>query len=403
MKPYYKTLICIALSLMCVFTYIGYATLSDNLTVFGSAYVEAAQYDVYISDVSPSQSEGITVTNTAGTVLTAKVFGSGTSTFNITVKNISDTIYVFDRVIDGAEAQIEGAYSGADITYELSRLTRLDELAPDSTISFTLQIHVPEGITAEYYILKFNFVEKFAAPGEEYFPEEMPEEEISIVQRLSNILNNKYEIDLDMTSRDFLINETIQVYWQPGAAPYVGSMDKNFEDELNVLFGDILNISSVSFILKNEDLNDDTYSEIALYSTSDLLDSSAEWPIDGVVCVYVTVFTPVINEQKEIIGYNLVCEAMRGYCYEVRYGSTDLTPSFSTDEWRDDLGYMIGWDDQNNTSILERIPVDAMSADGTKPYRLDYESYNRYYNWCYTTPYGNKLWQCLAGKIPYLN
>ena len=238
-----------------------------------------------------------------------------------------------------------------------------------------------------------------------YVPEEMPKEEVSVVQRLSDILNKKYTTEKINDSLDYLLNETIQVFWGGNiyADPYVGSMDVNFEEQIDELFRDVLFETNVSFILKNQDLNGDGYREITMYSTSDPLDCAVEF--DGVVCVYVTVFTPRVDERKNVIGYTLVCESLRGYCYEVYYGQGDTTPSFSTDEWKDDIGYwhyFNGW--------AERVPEGEMNADGTLPYRLDYYSYNKSYkyvydgydNWGATLPYGNRLGQCLYNKIPWI-
>ena len=238
--------------------------------------------------------------------------------------------------------------------------------------------------------------------GFNYLIEDIPDQEISLIKRLGDILNKNYSNDIVQDSLDYLINETIQVFWAPGAPPYVGSMDKNFEKEINALFGDVLVDSTLSFILKNQDLNWDGYSEISLYSTSDPLDSTSEWPTNA-ICVYLTVFTPVIDAQKNIIGYNMVCDSLHGYAPEVRYGSEDLTPSFSTDHWRDDIGYFV-WNDITGTSDTYRVPDDALSNDGTKPFRYDYNSYNQYYQniWYATTPYGKTASHCLDGKIPWL-
>ena len=79
----------------------------------------------------------------------------------------------------------------------------------------------------------------------------------------------------------------------------------------------------------------------------------------------------------------------------------DNTPSFSTDEWRDDVGYYHYFDEQFYT-----VPEDALSMDGSRPFRLDYASYNKAYEygpglWGTTIPFGNRLWQCLLDKIPY--
>ena len=235
-----------------------------------------------------------------------------------------------------------------------------------------------------------------------YVPDDMPEEEVSTLQRLSDVLNNKYTTDKITNSRDYLINETIQVYWGGNiyADPYVGSMDLNFAEQISELFSDVLTESHVSFILKNQDLNGDGYKEIAMYSTSDPLDCEREY--DGVVCVYVSVFTPTVDERKTVTGYTLVCESMRGYCSEVFYDAESHTPSFSTDEWRDDIGY---WDWYTNAP--KRVPENALSIYGDKEMRLDYASYNKAYEyepgmWGTTVPYGQRLWECLLNKIPYI-
>ena len=243
----------------------------------------------------------------------------------------------------------------------------------------------------------------YSVGGFNYLTEDMPDEEVTLIQRLSDILNGQYTSDVVDDPLDYLINETIQVRWDEYAPPYVGSMDANYQTQINTLFGDVLIDTSLSFILKNQDLNWDGYSEIALYSTSDVLDSDSQWPVNA-VCVYITVFTPVLDAQKNIIGYDMVCESLHGYAPEVRYGSNDTTPSFSTDHWRDDIGYMV-WNDATNSSDTFRVPDDALSNDGTKPFRYDFNSYNRYYQnvWYATTPYGKTASQCLDGKIPWLS
>ena len=183
----------------------------------------------------------------------------------------------------------------------------------------------------------------------------------------------------------------------------MGSMDTLYKPQINELFGDILKTNEVAFILKNEDLNNDGYSEIAMYSTSDTLDSHSKDAGDGVVCVYVTVFTPVLDANFKIIGYNMVCEALRGYCGEVRYSEEDDTPSFSTDTWCNDIGYW-AWDDVLNKSYIEKVPDDAWSNDWTKPFREDFASYNYCYMYDFwrTAPWGLTIEECLDGKIPVL-
>lgn len=161
MKIWMKTLICISLSLMFLFTCIGYAALTTSLRIGGSADVTPVLPDIYISNVTPISHQGVTVMSTSGTVMSATVTGSGTATFTVTVTNISDKIYVYERVIDGVETGFEGVYAGDDITYKVSGISTLDEVAPNGgTRTFQVDITVPRGVTTNMYILYFKFVEK---------------------------------------------------------------------------------------------------------------------------------------------------------------------------------------------------------------------------------------------------
>ena len=147
---------------MCLCICVGYAALSNNLYINGNVNISAPELpDVYITDVTPNSSEGVTVNATNGTVFFASVSGSGTASFTINAINISDKIYVFDRVIDGSEINVDGVYAGMDITYHLSGISQLDEINPNNgTLSFDISITVPKGVTTENYILIFNFIEK---------------------------------------------------------------------------------------------------------------------------------------------------------------------------------------------------------------------------------------------------
>ena len=157
-----KALISIFTLITCLFICIGYAVPSDSLRITGSAEVVGPELpDVYITDVTPDSSAGVTVKATTGTVFFASVSGSGTASFTIDVINISDKIYVFERVITGSDTNLDGVYTGTDITYSLSGISQLDEISPNNgTLSFNISITVPKGVTTDNYILVFNFIEK---------------------------------------------------------------------------------------------------------------------------------------------------------------------------------------------------------------------------------------------------
>lgn len=171
---------------------------------------------------------------------------------------------------------------------------------------------------------------------------DMPEGEVSLLERLRQILNREYTTDKITDSREYLLTETILVSWEPYAAPYVGSMDPNYTEQMNELFGDIVQLAGVSFILKSQDLNWDGYPEIALYSTSDPLDYTKDHY--AYVGVYVSVFTPVFAPDGSIVRYDLVCDSLYGHCTEINYHGDSDIPSFTTDSWRESLYYWHGAD-----------------------------------------------------------
>ena len=114
----------------CLMLCIGYASLTDMLTINGSATLAPPKPDIYISDVTPTESAGVSLLGTTDTVFSAVVNGSGTATFTVEVTNSSAKTYIFERVIDGAEINIDGVYSGTDIKYSLAGLATLDEVGP---------------------------------------------------------------------------------------------------------------------------------------------------------------------------------------------------------------------------------------------------------------------------------
>ena len=181
------------------------------------------------------------------------------------------------------------------------------------------------------------------------YASEMPEGEVTLLERMNDLLNNKYFNDIipEGQSMQYLLT-TMDKDWDTGHNPavgsFVGSMDPTAESKarINAMFGDVIDFAEsnhVSFILKSEDLVGSVENEIAIYSTSDPLDWSPNHGVMSVVGVYLSVFVPILDEQGVTIGYEQLCDSIHGYCVEVRYMDGDNTPSFSTDHWRDELFY----------------------------------------------------------------
>ena len=240
----------------------------------------------------------------------------------------------------------------------------------------------------------------------------MPEKEVTLLDRIYALLNNLYENDtiaMDQ-GRQYLLS-TLDKDWESGLNPslgsFAGSMDPTPESRtrMEALFGDIIDINDpdhVSFILKSENLVGSIENEIALYSTSDPLTWSAGNWLNSVVGVYLSVFIPVLDEQGNTIGYELLCESIHGYCLEVQYMENDYTPSFSTDHWRDELFY---WH-ENYPNPLPIVDEDRYKYECYHPADGNYAYPGRTQSWLgwiivqtnqweigeYT---GRKAWQCL--------
>ena len=213
-----------------------------------------------------------------------------------------------------------------------------------------------------------------------FYEPDMPEGEVTLLQRIHDLLNNNYSNDIipEDGGRHYLLS-TLDKDWDTGLNPslgsFVGSMDPTTtsKSRIKAMFGDIIDFTDpnhVSFILKSEDLVGSIDNEIALYSTSDKLTwSPAQWT-PTVVGVYLSVFIPVLDEQGVTVGYDLLCDSIHGYCMEVQYIEGGSTSSFSTDHWRDELYY---WH-ENYANPLPITGDDRFKyecyhpADGNYPY-----------------------------------
>ena len=238
----------------------------------------------------------------------------------------------------------------------------------------------------------------------------MPEGEVTLLQRMHDILNNQYsnEIIPEGQSADYLLS-TLDKDWSAGHNPalgsFAGSMDPTEESKfrINAMFGDTLDLDKISFILKAEDLVGSVENEIALYSTSDPLNWNQWYWTPMVVGVYLSVFVPILDDRGETVGYELLCDSIHGYCMEVQYMENDLTPSFSTDHWRDELYY---WHESyavpQPITGEDRYKYECYHpADGNYPYPGRTQSWLGWINvqsdqWAVGDYMGKKAWQCLA-------
>jgi hypothetical protein len=168
-KHTHLLLLCLAAML---FVSVGYAALSDELTITGNVQVSGSDYPVRITNVAyVNQTEPHLVQDISysGTVLSTKInVAAGSSEkLQITIENFSNKTYVFERVIEGKEIGIEGVYDGDGITYSYEGtglISMRTPLAPkgqaNSSVTFTLIINTNSPTINGRYMLDFHFIEK---------------------------------------------------------------------------------------------------------------------------------------------------------------------------------------------------------------------------------------------------
>lgn len=115
MKLWVKTAICISLSLMCLFTCVGYALVSEIFTITGTAQVMPAEPEgIYISKVEVYQAVGLTNNSTEIVLPTnlSSSFNVSTQnariTYEITVHNKSDMTYWYLGTVVAPETDPNG-------------------------------------------------------------------------------------------------------------------------------------------------------------------------------------------------------------------------------------------------------------------------------------------------------
>ena len=102
MKTWIKAILCIALSLMCVFTCVGYAAVSDSLQIKATAKIDIP-YGLFITNVITKGMSNIDTNSvsflphstTIDSTINKKNNVAGTVTYNVTVLNNTKLTYTY--------------------------------------------------------------------------------------------------------------------------------------------------------------------------------------------------------------------------------------------------------------------------------------------------------------------
>lgn len=378
--PFFKALLCVALSLMMGFTCIGYAAISGSLSVAGHATYERPP--IYISSVVP-QSGSFTNEFSFGTTMKSSVtLGTSSSSscvVAITVKNRTSVDYGYNATLVGTDTQ---SWSNSNIVYAVysdaactKRLAKKTLLAPETTA---------EGANGLTFYLKFTYKSGYSPSSAQTLSSVMnfdfktPVDSIIDDAAVDNAVDQFYDI-LNDHIRNVDYNTLINAMNNAGndrnisymgnvsgaAAADIAVLEMLFEGQLSVnIDGQQKN---VKFLLKRENIDGNTATggaeeleyrdgygnqsvtgwEMVMYMTTETLSSYYSWKT-----VYAIVFTSYdggitwvqIGEMFE--GEARVCD------YEGGWGSG----SFNTDTWRSTKSYYNLGTKQSIEKLVEKIP-----------------------------------------------
>lgn len=357
MKAFVKVLLGISLSFMCLFTSIGYAGFTSNLSIRGEAEVTPPKA-VYITSITTDGIDGATATvnNYSMTVVNSKVTltssFAGVATFNITVYNNSDVVQGYNAII----------YTVGDSTYDNDTITltpsidRRTAVKPGEYLTFTVTAGYANWYDRDNTVL--NSIVNY-----EFLPlDEIPEDEdevavLNVLDKFKRILNTPE--DYKQLSDEIAANYDGSRAW---TATYIGNVvgTEDYENNndtaiVNDLFDGVLTLNingvetSVTVIIKREEVDGksntgDTYyygnpptgvadTEMTLYVTAADLNSVNS---GAKVTVYAIVFTIAQDASGNPTGeWYQVGEMYTGSADVVGYIGGYSNGSFDTGTWRE--------------------------------------------------------------------
>jgi len=290
-----KILIISVLSFMLSFMLIGYAALSDELTIKGDGEVKP-QNIVFITDakiLSTNASAEATVNGYTGTVLDSRVVLTSSSTssvtFQITVFNGTNYTAYYQETV-----WADAAYDNPDITVSTT-LKVNDAVQSKSFLTFSATYSYKNG-TVDNNVL--NSLVNFK------FSDELTQEEQAVdgaLERFDDILNDETEqgATFDALREEMISGEGLSGRNNSYIGNVIGSSSSDSK-AVNKFFTDaegnnklVLEIdgvkTSVTVMIKYEDVTGDGVEDMTIYMTPDKITGS--FFNRGTVTVYAAVFT----------------------------------------------------------------------------------------------------------------
>jgi hypothetical protein len=366
MKTWTKAVLAISLSLMCLFTNLGYAVLSDSLGIRGTAKTDIPS-GLFITSVTTDSTSNVDKndvsfipysTTVDSTISRSK--NTGSVTYNVTVLNNTTLTYSYRGIY--YQTNLTG-YNGNNYVSTSNNWSRIGvvcslanasaenkKVAPGESLSFTVTYTIGSGMNANTdWKTLINFQFGINVDGESEALDVIESKFLNILNttstynQLIDALDNKFDGRQEWTSN------------------YIGNVTGSSSADsvaINTLFAGQLQITvgkeqlDATVMIKHENLDGnrltgDDYTavnssnggvfngygcEMTLYLTIDPLNKANTY-----VPVYVVVFTCDRDSNgNQISDWYRIGSTYSGTANVVTYDGGNGTGSFVTDNWRAD-------------------------------------------------------------------
>lgn len=346
MKTWMKAALCISLSFMCVFSFVGYAAINSELIVHGVAEAEPPDA-LFITSVSGGNCIDADTLAYSGTVVSSNVTlrensdGVFEAFYHITVFNNTDVSYYYVAKVRGTYSLPDGtivSYSNENIEMQ-EDISFAEEVTAGERRTFTVHVYFSDNATDTSDKTLFSIIEyQFQTTK----PENKDEAAVSgVLARFPEILNTPAEYNQ-------LISAMNDISWNRLSSSYIGNVVNASDQDsaaIQELFGEsmVLNIDGedkpVTIMIKRENVDGNGNTgenpgawfnggrEMTLYITADTLSGAGS---------YVPIYAVVYTKDKGSDTWYQLGTTVSGEAKVVSYIGGNGTGSFDTDTWRSD-------------------------------------------------------------------
>ena len=316
-----KIFLCVGFSFMFLFVGVGYAQLTDSLTIHGQAEVQEIKA-VYITEVKIVDYTGIknappVVTQTGLLTFSHSNYSmnkQGSITIEVTVKNNSGVDQYFAYHTAVTESNVEKLKNNAVTTYSQASIDRLVVQGTKQTFRFTIQNTKSQSLSMKDFDSLLVF-------SPDFDPGTTEDATYSLARIFANVLAGKgpagdytgiWYDGKEVPASQIMskITEKMTSVDTGGYTGNVGNATQDEKDLMEAIFGDNITVQlgnnyySVYILIKNQQIDNKGDKDMVIYITADQLNIGAgqwrnnKWQDLNIVPVYGLVFIKDGNTYK---------------------------------------------------------------------------------------------------------